>query len=145
MQMARVSRIGRIAALLAVVVALVVPASEASAGDGPVATKSGALINYVTGGKLKIGKRVTIGVVCSADCNATATLQLKGPGVKVKGTVSGSLAANSPGSIYFKPNGPALKAMKAEPGKFRLLNSVTATDPATGALDFISRTFRFKR
>jgi hypothetical protein len=35
--------------------------------------------------------------------------------------------------------------MKAFPGRFRLTETLTATDPATGAVDSISRTFRFKR
>ena len=35
--------------------------------------------------------------------------------------------------------------MKAHPGKFRLISDVTATDPATGAMDTISHTFKLKR
>jgi hypothetical protein len=35
--------------------------------------------------------------------------------------------------------------MKAHPGKFRLAETLTATDPTTGATDTVSRTFRFKR
>ena len=65
--------------------------------------------------------------------------------VKLVGNVSGSLNANVPGGPFFKPNGPLLKSMKAEPGKFRLVNTITATDPTTGLTDAISRTFKFKR
>lgn len=133
------------AAVLAVAGALLVPASAPTAGGGPTATKSGALINYVTTGKLTIRKNIQILVVCSAPCNVTSSSTIKGPGVKLVGNVSGSLSANVPGGPFFKPNGPLLKAMKAEPGKFRLVNRISAIDPATGLTDAISRTFRFKR
>jgi hypothetical protein len=35
--------------------------------------------------------------------------------------------------------------LKASPGRFKLVNRISATDPATGATDAISRVFRFKR
>jgi hypothetical protein len=139
------TRIGRAAALVAIAGALALPASAATAGDAPVATKSGALINYVTTGKLKIAKRIEIVVVCSANCNVTSRSVIKGPGVHLNGNVSGSLEANVPGGPFFKPNGPLLKALKASPGRFKLVNRITATDPLTGATDAISRVFRFKR
>lgn len=137
------TRIGRAAALLALAGALILPAS--AAGGGPTASKSGAIINYVSGTKLKIGKRMQIVVVCSVDCNAVSKSTIKGPGVKLRGNVSGSLLAGVPGGPFFKPNGPLLKAMKRSPGRFRLINRITATDPATGATDAISRSFRLKR
>jgi hypothetical protein len=143
--MSRMSRVGRTAGLLAIALALVLPASAATAGDGPVATKSGALVNYVTTGKLKIAKNIQITVVCSANCNVTSTSTIKGPGVNLHGTVSGPLSANVPGGPFFKPNGPLLKALKKEPGKFKLVNKITAVDPTTGLTDAISRTFKFKR
>ena len=139
------TRIGRTAALLALAGALILPASPATAGDGPTAGKSGAIINYKSGKKLKIGKRIQILVVCSVDCDVVSKSVIKGPGVKLKGTISGSLQAGIPGGPFFKPNGPLLKAMKATPGKFRLINRIPATDPATGATDAISRSFRLKR
>jgi hypothetical protein len=144
------TRIGRAVALLALAGALVLPASvlpasAATAGDGPTASKSGAIINYKSGKKLKIGKRIQILVVCSVDCNVVSKSTIKGPGVKLRGTVSGQLQAGAVGGPFFKPNGPLLKAMKATPGKFRLINRITATDPATGATDAISRSFRLKR
>lgn len=140
-------------AALAASAALLFPASSAmaggagiaSTGGGPVATKSGALINYVSGPKLRIGKRIDIVVVCSVDCNVTSSSVIKGPGVKIPGNVSGPLTANVPGGPFFKPNGPLLSSMKDTPGRFRLVNHITATDPATGAQDSISRSFRFKR
>jgi hypothetical protein len=142
--MSRMSRFGRFGALLAVSLALVLPASAATAG-GPVATKSGALVNYVSAGKLKIAKNIQILIICSANCNVTSVSTIKGPGVNLHGTVSGPLSANVPGGPFFKPNGPLLKSLKAQPGKFKLVNKITATDPTTGLTDSISRTFKFKR
>ena len=146
--MVRVPRIGRVigrvAALLAIAAALLAPALAAG-GEGPVATKSGALVNYITGGKLKIGKKINILVVCSADCDVTSSLRIKGPGVKVKGTVSGQLPANVPGATYLKLRRAGLKALKAKPSKFKLVNRITAADAVTGAVDSISRTFKFKK
>ena len=139
------TRIGRAAALLALAGALILPASAATAGDGPTASKSGAIINYVSGKKLKIGKRIQILVVCSVNCNVVSKSTIKGPGVKLRGNVSGPLQAGVPGGPFFKPNGPLLKAMKRFPGRFRLVNRITATDPTTGATDAISRSFRLKR
>ena len=143
--MVRTTHIGRQIALLAIAGGLLVPASSAVAGNGPAATKSGALINYVSTGKLKVGKTMEIQVVCSADCNVTSRVVIKGPGLKTTSTVSGPLTAGVPGGHILKPNGPLLKAMKADTAKFRLVNSMTATDPATGAVDSISHTFRLKR
>ena len=119
--------------------------TAAVAGGGPEATKSGALINYVSTAKLKVAKSIEITLVCSANCNVVSHSVIKGPGVKVPGDVSGSLQANVPGGPFLKPNGPLLKAMKADTGKFKLVNKVTATDAVTGATDQITHTFKFKR
>ena len=129
----------------ALALGLVLLPGTAAAGDGPTATKSGALVNYVSAGKLKIAKKITIFVVCSANCNVDTTTVVKGPGVKESAQVGGPLAAGVPGGPFFKPNGPLLKAMKAQPGRFRVNSTVTATDPATGATETISRSFRLKR
>jgi hypothetical protein len=130
---------------IAIAAALALPASASAAGDGPTATKSGLLINYVGPGKLKIAKKITILVVCSANCNANATTAIKGPGTNLTFDVAGPLAAGEQGGPFFKPNGPLLKAMKAEPGKFKINSSITATNAVTGAVETISRTFRLKR
>src|SRR5262245_49682277 len=105
------------------------PAATAVA-DGPVATKSGALINYVSLGKLKIAKKIQILVVCSAACNVTSTSTVKGPGFTQPVQVSGGLQANVPGGPFFQPNGALLKSMKASPGKYKITSSLTATNPA---------------
>ena len=124
--------------------ALLLVPSGSAAGD-PVATKSGALVNYVSTGKLKVAKSITIPVVCSADCQVTSTIRIKGPGFKLTNTVAGPLTAGVPGGHVIKPNGPLLKSMKADTGKFRLVSNMTATDLATGATDAISHTFKLKR
>jgi hypothetical protein len=138
------SRTGKSVAVLALAAALALPATVSSAD--PVATKSGAIINYVSTGKLKIGKTILIEVVCSVDCNVNSTTVVKGPGFRKTLSVSGGLPANTRGGgPFIQPNGSLLKAMKAEPGKFRLVNRITATDPANGATDSIANTFRLKR
>jgi hypothetical protein len=142
--MSRMSRSGRLAALV-VAGALLVPSSSALAG-GPVATKSGALINYVSLGKLKVGKRIEIAVVCNANCSVDTATTIKGPqGFRQSFNLSGQLQAGVPGGPFFKPNGPLLKAMKAKPGAFRVISSMTATDLVTGATDTISHNFRLKK
>jgi hypothetical protein len=141
---ARVSRIWSIAAVLAVAGALLLPTSSALAG-GPVATKSGALINYLTTGRLKIGKKIIVPFQCAVNCNVVSSVTVKGPGIHTTDTESGSLQAGVPSGHFIKPNGPLKKAMRAAPGRFKLISRVNATDPATGATDSISHAFRLKR
>jgi hypothetical protein len=124
---------------------MLLPGIAAAGGDGPIATKSGALVNYTSTGKLKIAKKITIFVVCSANCNVDTTTVVKGPGFKDSADVSGPLPAGVPGGPFFKPNGQLLSDMKAQPGKFRINSTVTATDPATGATETIARSFRLRR
>jgi hypothetical protein len=131
-------------ALIAALALALLPAAGAASG-GPSATKSGVLVNYVSTGKLRIAKRITILVVCSADCQITATTVIVAPGDKDKSVVAGPLSANVPGGPFFQPNGPLLKAMKAHPGDFKVRSTIAATNPATGASETISHTFRLKR
>jgi hypothetical protein len=135
---------GRIAALLALA-AMLLPASSAVAGGEPLATKSGALVNYVSTAKLKLAKKMYIYFVCSADCNAQATNTIKGPGARLTVSVSGAFPAGAQGFVLLQPNKGLLKRMKATPGKFKLANTINATNPATGATDSISHTFRLKK
>ena len=141
-------------AALATAGALVIPASQAGAGaqvagggDGPVATKSGAIINFTTTGKLRVRKRVQPLAVCNVPCNVTGTGVLKGKGFKGRFTDSSTapFPAGQPFGLFVDLKGALLKAMKAHPGRFRLAEKLTATDPATGATDTVSRRFRFKR
>jgi hypothetical protein len=117
----------------------------AAASGGPSATKSGAIVNYVSTGKLKIAKRITILVVCPANCQINATTVLVGPKDKDKSIVAGPLVAGVPGGPYIQPNGPLLKAMKANPGKFKVRSTIRATEASTGASETISRGFGLKR
>jgi hypothetical protein len=133
----------RLPLLLAFAGALLLPGSSV-AGE-PVATKSGALINYVTTAKLKIRKSITIPVVCSANCQVTSTVRVKGPGTRITNSVTGPLTAGVPGGHVIKPNGPLLSLMKANPGRFRLVSHMTATDTSSGATDSIAHSFRLKR
>ena len=142
--MSRMSRTGRIATLAALACALLVPASSAVAKD-LVATKSGALINYATTGKLKVSKKILVAVVCSVNCNLNTTTTIKATGYHQTFQLSGALQAGAVGGPFFKPNGPLLKRMKAQPGAFKIVSSMTATDPTTGATDVIAHTFKLKR
>jgi len=142
--MIRKSRTRTIAAVLAVIVALLLPATTASAG-GPTAVKSGALVNYTTTGKIKIAKKLFVPFVCSANCSVVSNLTLKGPGVKLPDTQSAPLNAGVVAAHFLQPNGPLMKSLKARPGRFKLVSSVTATDVVTGATDTIAHTFRLKR
>jgi hypothetical protein len=134
---------GIVAAALAL--ALLPAAGTAAPGGGPVASKAGTLISFVSGGKLKIAKRITILVVCSEDCQADATTTIVAPGPNLTFHVAGPLTGGVPGGPFLKPNGPLLKAMKEHPGKFKLRTTITATSLSTGASETISGTFRLKR
>jgi hypothetical protein len=139
------------AAVLAVG-ALLIPAAQAgagahiaSAGGGPVATKSGAIVNFVPAGKLRVRKQIQPLAVCSVNCNVTGTAVLKGLGGKANITDSGSFLANQPFGLRITIKGFLLKLMKQHPGRFHLSVTYSATDPATGATDSVSRGFKFKR
>src|SRR4249919_679446 len=75
--MGRTSRIGSFAVAVAVIGALLLPASGAA--GSPTAHKSGAIINYLTTGKLQIAKRIIVPFVCSVNCDVVSSLKLKGP------------------------------------------------------------------
>ena len=92
-----------------------------------------------------VAEKIEIKVVCAVNCDVTSTTVIKGPGFKTTSVVSGGLTAGVVGGPFFNPNGPLLKSMKAETSKWRLANTITATDPASGANDTISHTFKLKR
>jgi hypothetical protein len=137
---------------LAAAGALLIPASQAAAGadiaggdDGPVATKSGAIVNFLPAGKLRVKKKFQPLAVCSVNCTVTGTAVLRGLGGRATITDTGSFPANQPFGLQITVKGALLKLMKKTPGKFKLNVTYTATDPATGAIDTVSRPFRFKR
>ena len=141
--MSRKSRVGSFAAAIAIVGALLLPASGAVAA--PTAHKSGAVVNYLTTGKIQIAKKIVVPFQCSVSCNVVSTLKLKGPFVKGSDTESGSFPAGVPLGHFIKPNGPLLRLLKASPGRYKLVSHVTATDSVTGAVDNIAHSFRLKR
>jgi hypothetical protein len=137
---------------LAVTGALLIPASQAGAGaqiasggHGPIATKSGAIVNFVLAGKIRVKKRFQPLAVCSVNCDVTGTAVLKGMGGKATITDSGSFPATQPFGLQIRVKGLLLRLMKDHPGRFHLNETYTATDPTTGATDTVSRAFRFKR
>jgi hypothetical protein len=141
--MRRMSRIGSFAVAVAVIGALLLPASGAV--GAPSAHKSGALVNYLTTGKIKIGKRMAVPFVCSVNCDVVSTLKVKGPFIKGADTEQGSLQAGVPAEHFIKPSGPLKRLMESSPGRYKLVSHVTATDPATGATDNIAHAFKLKR
>jgi hypothetical protein len=141
--MSRKSRIGSFAAALAIVGALLLPATGAVAT--PTAHKSGAIVNYLTTGKIRIGKKLSVPFVCSVNCDVVSTLKLKGPFVKGADKESASLTAGAPVAHFLQPSGPLLRLIKSMPGRYKLISHVNASDPATGATDQISHSFRLKR
>jgi hypothetical protein len=141
--MSRTSRIGRITALAAITAALLLPAADAVA-KAPVAHKSGAIINYSSTGKLKLAKHMFIFFTCTVTCDANSTTIIKGLGLKLTIPASGELPPG-PGTLRLTVKGALLKFMKARPGAFKIVNTITATDPSTGATDRISHRFKLKR
>jgi hypothetical protein len=139
------TRPGRFAAVFAVAVALLVPAGIAGADGGPTATKSGAIINWQSGFKLRVGRHIQPLAVCAVACNVSGTGTLKGLGGKANFADSGSFGPGVPFGLAISVKGNLLKLMKEFPGRFRLTETLTATDPTTGAVDTISRAFKFKR
>lgn len=148
------SRAGKRTTFAALVVAgaLLIPVSQAGAGariasggEGPIATKSGAIVNFVPAGKLRVARHFQPLAVCSIDCSVTGTAVLKGMGGRATITDTGAFPANQPFGLQITVKGALLKLMKAQPGRFRLNVTYTATDPTTGATDTVSRAYKFKR
>lgn len=138
-------RIGSAAAVVAVAGVLALPVSQAAASGGPVAHKSGTLINFVTTGKLKVARTMQPLAQCTAACNVTGSGTLKGMGVRASFSDSGSFQANELFGLAVTVSKKLLRLMKANPGRFKLSETLTATDATTGAVDSVSQTFRFKR
>ena len=151
-------------AALAVTAGVLLPASQAAAGsveiasggEGPVATKSGAIINWISGTRLSVSKSVRCRhhkctakiqplAICAVACSVSGTGTLKGLGGKASFSDTASFDANFPFGLYVTVKGGLLNLMRQSPGKFHLSEMLTATDPTTGAVDTIKRTFRFKR
>jgi hypothetical protein len=122
----------------AVCVGALVLAAPASAGE--------ELLTYLTKGKIKVSKRIDFQVVCSADCQVTATSTIVLPGPNLGPiSVTGAFPAGTIAEPFLKPNKPARNAIADNIKKSKLRTSVTATNTATGETDTDKRTFRFKR
>ena len=140
-------------AAIAVGAVLLIPASPAAAnariasgGDGPVAHKSGAIINYTSVAKLKVARHMFIHFTCTVTCDATGRAVIKGRGIKIPITASASgIPGGTPAFMELTVKGILLKLLKANPGRFKVLNTINATDPTTGATDTITHTFKFRR
>ncbi len=130
----------RTAGLIAAAVMAVGLAAPASADTG--------LIQVLSPPKLKVGKKVSYVLACSANCtvSATLTLTLK-HGTLSPATVDsgGPLAPASPVSPYIVLNRAALKDLKSNSKAAKLKTTITATDLTTGAVDSVERTFKFKK
>src|SRR6266545_754467 len=142
--MSRKTWAGCLIAIVAMAGVLLLPSANAAAG-GPVAHKSGAIVNYTSTGKLKVAKNIFIYFTCAVNCNATSTSTIKGLGGKVTIPASGSVTAGVQAYIKLTVKGVLLKLLKAQPGAFKVINNISATDPTTGAVDNINHTFKLKR
>ena len=152
--MSRRARTRTTIATLVAAGALLIPASQAmgggaeiaSAGGGPVATKSGAIVNFLPVGKLRVGKHFQPLATCAVDCQATGTGVLKGLGGRAQfGPDTGTFTAGQPFGLRITVKGLLLRLMKRFPGRFRFTETISVIDPATGATDSVSRAFKFKR
>jgi hypothetical protein len=143
--MSRKSRVFSLAATSAVAAAMLLPAG-AVAGGGPVAHKSGTLINFITTGKLRISRQIQPAATCTATCNVTGTGLLKGPGGRFPVADSGGpFAAGEPFGLSVFIKKAAVRFMKMQPGRWHLTETLTATDATTGAVDSVTASFGFKR
>jgi hypothetical protein len=128
-----------------VAVILVTAAPPRAVAQTPVDTEG--LLNYVTTGKLKLGKRIAYRFVCSTECQvaATTTLVLRGPDV---GPVvdTGLFPAGEIIEVFLKPNRSARRAIRRNIRASKLRTSVTAINPGPyGENDTDTRVFRFRR
>jgi hypothetical protein len=138
----KMSLVRNLAVAIAVTGALMPSALTAAAV--PSATKSGAIVQYLTTAKRKISKKIVVPFKCAVNCSVVSTVKLKGPSVKGADTATASLEAGAPVGHSFRPKRRALKLMQASPRKYHLVSTVTATD-TSGAKDTISHTFGLRR
>jgi hypothetical protein len=126
------------------------PTNASTQGPCPVSARpvdGEGLLSYVTTGKLKLGKRIAYRLVCSTECQVTATttLVLRGPDV---GPIvdTGVFPAGQVIEVFLKPNKSARRAIRRNIGASKLRTSVTAINPGPyGDNDTDTRVFRFRR
>ena len=136
-----------ITALLTAGVAVILLTAAPPRAIGQTSADSEGLLSYLTTGKLKLGKRIAYKVVCSTECQvtATSTLVLRGPDV---GPIvdTGLFPAGEIIEVFLKPNKSARRAIRKNLGASKLRTAVTAINPGPyGENDTDTRVFRFKR
>src|SRR6266508_2990697 len=102
--MSRKTRAGSLIAVIALTGVLLLPSTGAVA-EGPVAHKSGAIVNYTSTGKIKVAKNMYIYFTCAVNCNATSTSTIKGLGGKVTIPASGSVTVGVQADIKLTVKG----------------------------------------
>ena len=136
-----------ITATAAIVATAALLGTSATATADPQAKAAGEeVISFVSNGKLKLGKTITYQFVCGVGCNVKADVSIALPGPNF--TAAPVTATNVPaGQVLedkLKPNGPLIKAIKADKGRAKLQATITGTNVATGEVDVDKRTFKFK-
>jgi hypothetical protein len=128
-----------------VAVILVTAAPPRAVAQTPV--DSEGLLSYVTTGKLKLGKRIAYKLVCSTECQVTATTTLVLRGPDVGPVVDTALfPAGETIVVLLQPNKSARRAIRRHIRASKLRTSVTAVNPGPyGESDTDTRIFRFKR
>jgi hypothetical protein len=136
-----------IAALVTAGVAVILVSAGSPGAVAQTSVDTEGLLSYVTTGKLKLGKRIAYRLVCSTDCQVTATttLVLRGPDV---GPVvdTGSFPAGETFEVFLRPNKAARRAIRRHIRASKLRTSVTAVNPGPYSEgDTDTRVFRFRR
>jgi hypothetical protein len=132
-------------AAAAATAALLGPAATATAD--PQAKAAGEeVISFVTKGKLKLGKTISYQFVCGVACNVKADVSIALPGPNFNSTpvTATNIPAGQVLEDKLKPNGPLLKAIKADKGRAKLQATITGTNVATGEVDVDKASFKFK-
>ncbi|MDP9228396.1 MAG: hypothetical protein M3M99_05005 [Actinomycetota bacterium] len=129
----------------AVAVAALIPV--ASAGAGPVATKSDedVVSYYLPEPKLPVSKRIVYQATCSQNCllSATTELKLKGPDIGPV-TSSATFTGGTIAEAFIVINKNARRAIKQHKKAAKLKTEITGTNLFTGEIDTDSYTFKFK-
>jgi hypothetical protein len=136
-----------IAALVTAGVAVILVTAAPPRAVAQTSVDSEGLLSYVTTGKLKLGKRIAYKLVCSTECQVTATTTLVLRGPDVGPVVDTALfPAGETIVVLLQPNKSARRAIRRHIRASKLRTSVTAVNPGPyGESDTDTRIFRFKR
>ena len=137
--------VGLIATLFLPVTGATGQAVSGAPGDGPIAQKAGALVNYATQGKIKVAPTIGVSFVCSVPCSVTSILTIKGPNGGSDTQTATDVPVGQLLTHVVNIGKSGARFMRANLRKFRVVSTVTATDASTGAVETISQTFRLKR